>query len=99
MSDIKMCEVFAGDVYSSDDFNNGTSLTDDHGCVLLSGERWAVLAAKKAINTHDTMQARIVELEVMIKEADAYLDINSMTSIGGGSILHTKFKQALKDIS
>mgnify|MGYP003632500235 CR=1 FL=1 len=41
-------------------------------------------------------QARIVELGGLVKEADDYLDINSMTNIGSGSVLHTKFKQALE---
>ena len=43
--------------------------------------------------------ARNAELEALIKEADEYLNTNSMTSIGSGSILHNKFKQALKENS
>ncbi len=47
----------------------------------------------------EKMQDRITELETLIKESDDYLNTNSMTSICSGSILHTKFKQALKDNS
>jgi len=35
------------------------------------------------------------ELLSLLKEASDYLDINNMTSIGHGSILHQKFREAL----
>ena len=35
------------------------------------------------------------ELKYLIKEADEYLDINDLTSIHHGCILHRKFKYAL----
>lgn len=38
------------------------------------------------------------ELEGLIKEASDYLDYNDLTSIKSTSILHKKFKQALKDL-
>lgn len=40
---------------------------------------------------HDKIQA----LTKLIKEADEYLDTNSLTSIGSGSSLHKKFKDAI----
>ena len=47
--------------------------------------------------THEAMQARIVELESLIKEADDYLNTNKLTTICNGSILHAAFKEAIKD--
>lgn len=49
------------------------------------------------VETHEAMQARIVELESLIKEADDYLNTNKLTTICNGSILHAAFKEALKD--
>ena len=44
----------------------------------------------------DTMQARIDELESLIKEADDSLNITKSMSISSGSILHMAFKEALR---
>ena len=54
-------------------------------------------AIRSLMADNKLMQARIAELEATIKEADDYLNTNSMTNIGSGSVLHTKFKQSLKD--
>ena len=43
------------------------------------------------------LQARIAELESLIKEADDYLNTNKLTTICNGSILHAAFKEAIKD--
>lgn len=65
MSDIKMDDVFAGDLFVADG-----SIMDDHCCALLKDNTsgFAAKAAIHAINTHDAMQARIVELEKTILE-------------------------------
>lgn len=47
------------------------------------------------VNSHDTLTARAAELEALIAEASDYLTENRLSSIGSGSILHTKFKEAL----
>lgn len=52
-------------------------------------------AATHAINSHDTLTARVAELEALIGEASDYLTENRLSSIGSGSILHTKFREAL----
>ena len=95
MSDIKMSDVFDLPVSAE-----GCCITDDMGmqhvgfCTEDQDD-----AAVRAINSHDKLTARNAELEALIKEGDEYLNTNSMTNIGSGSILHTKFKQALKDNS
>ena len=40
------------------------------------------------------LEVKLEAAEALIKEADEYLDINKLTSIGHGSILHRKFKEA-----
>ena len=61
MSDIKMSDVFIGNVT-----DKGNSLTDDTGVVFLEGFKWAVLAAKKAINNHDKLTSRVAEFEALL---------------------------------
>ena len=46
-------------------------------------------------NLHDTLTAKVAELEALIGEASDYLTENRLSSIGSGSILHTKFREAL----
>ena len=95
MSGIKMSEVF--DLPLHVDITG--VIFDNDSCAI--GEICGTLkqseAVGHAINTHDTMQARIVELESLIKEADDYLNTNKLTTICNGSILHMAFKEALKD--
>lgn len=43
----------------------------------------------------EKLEARVEELEKLIKSASDYLDTNELTSIGSTSILHKQFKQAL----
>ena len=38
------------------------------------------------------LEDEIEKLKALISEASEYLDTNSMTSIGHGSVLHRKFK-------
>jgi hypothetical protein len=85
MSDIKMSDVFGGSLinYSLSGVMTLTGIEKD--------------AAIQAIEQHDAMQARIVELESLIKEADDYLNTNKLTTICNGSILHAAFKEAIKD--
>ena len=49
-SDIKMSDAFAGNVV-----DQGNSLIDAHCITLLEGQKWAILAAKKAISSHDAL--------------------------------------------
>lgn len=41
----------------------------------------------------EAAEARAREFVSLIKDADAYLDINELTGIGHGSILHREFKR------
>jgi hypothetical protein len=66
------------------------------GCLLETGETWPGDKCQWNERHGDAMQARIAELEALLKEADDYLNINTLTSIGSGSIIHSAFKQALE---
>lgn len=57
----------------------------------------AINAAVHAINTHDNLVKQNEALKDLIRDADDYLNINELTSIGSGGILHRAFKEALKD--
>jgi hypothetical protein len=52
--------------------------------------------AIRAINSHDKLTAQVAELRAVVYEANKYLDINNLTTIGHGSKLHEWFKQALE---
>lgn len=41
--------------------------------------------------------AKVQELVELLKEADEYLNINHMTNIAHGSILHRKFQEAVAE--
>lgn len=96
MSDIKMSDLLALPVART---SGGVMpfLKDGNGEVMFVGDGFHIDAVVHAVNTHDTMQARIVELESLIKEADDYLNTNKLTTICNGSILHAAFKEAIKD--
>lgn len=49
----------------------------------------ALLASKELVEQNKALKA-------LLSEASEYLDTNSMTNIGSGSVLHTKFKEALE---
>ena len=91
MSAIKMSDVFTlplrtceGAVEDDDESNLASFATHKQ-------DDYAVLA----INSHDTLTARVAELEALIREASDYLTENRLSSIGSASILHTKFREAL----
>jgi hypothetical protein len=77
MSNYKMSEWFAGKLYSDDSYNNGTTITDDHGVILLTGGKYTILAAKKAINSHDALKARVAELETALKKIRNVVGVQS----------------------
>jgi len=53
---------------------------------------WPVADTKRGAVLHtDDLVKRLNEYENLLKEADEYLSINELTSIGSGSILHQKF--------
>jgi hypothetical protein len=72
MSNYKMSEWFAGKLYSDDNYNNGTTITDDQGVILLTGGKYTILAAKKAINSHDALVSRVAEIEAVLKSISSF---------------------------
>ena len=91
MSDIKMSVVNSTVGLGETEY----SLCDNKG--MLKYDKPALDECCEIINSNDTMQARITELESLIKEADDYLNTNKLTTICNGSILHAAFKEAIKD--
>ena len=53
---------------------------------------WPVVDTERGgiLNADDIVE-RLNEYEALLAEADEYLSINELTSIGSGSILHQKF--------
>ena len=74
--------------------NTEYSLIDGDG--LLKFDKAAMDECCEKINTHDTLIAQVAELRAVVYEANKYLDINNLTTIGHGSKLHEWFKQALE---
>lgn len=91
---IKMSDVFGNETIEN--FGNIVCAVGSDDLGTFNTAKQAEYAAS-AISTHDEMQARIVELESLIKEADDYLNTNKLTTICNGSILHMAFKEAIKD--
>jgi len=53
---------------------------------------WHVVDTERGGILHaDDIVKRLNEYEALLAEADEYLSINELTSIGSGSILHQKF--------
>tara|TARA_R110002096_G_scaffold370010_2_gene563469 strand:- start:262 stop:651 length:390 start_codon:yes stop_codon:yes gene_type:complete len=46
---------------------------------------------------NEELTKQVAELRSVVYEANKYLDINNLTTIGSGSKLHEWFKQALKE--
>lgn len=90
MSDIKMAELFKLPISPI----KGLGQTFiDRGLMLCDAE---ADAACVAVNSHDKLTAQVAELRAVVYEANKYLDINNLTTIGHGSNLHEWFKQALE---
>ena len=98
MSDIKkVMGIFIPPVYSSNHQGMQNALFDGNSTVI--GIMDSKIEAEKLaemINSHDNLTNQVAELRAVVFEANKYLDINNLTTIGHGSNLHEWFKQALE---
>ena len=60
------------------------------------GDKCCACSVDKITDICMSHQPRVSELEAVVKEACDYLDTNELTTIGSTSILHRKFKNAIK---
>ena len=90
--DIKMSDVFCLPLHTEE----GEICDSDNGLMASFTTDIQDDAAVQAINQHDTLINQVAELRAVVFEANKYLDINNLTTIGHGSNLHEWFKQALE---
>lgn len=79
---------------------DGKIATCDPAIVRLMREGGAEIVplsrSKWSDETVEALLSRIDTLETLLREADDYLDTHQETTIGSGSILHRRFKEAIR---
>ncbi len=68
-----------------------------HMTVLQGMNGWGEPLADRLFEEITRLDEELRVATAVLREADSYLDTNSFTNIGHGSVLHTRFKDVLAD--